>query len=610
MNPIPFIPDNAPFSPEQRLWLNGYLAGLFSDANLGARALAGLAAAPAAPAKPLVVLYGSQTGTAESLAKRASKEAAKRGFAPKVVDMAKFETVDLTKEENILVITSTYGDGDPPDNAQAFWNYLKADTAPPLAHLRYSVLALGDTNYAAFCQFGKICDERFEKLGAKRVHPRVDCDVDYDAPAKSWTEGVFAALAADANVNGTGSVAVAVAVVAGVNDPGPGLAEAGYNRKNPFPARLLTNRLLNAKGSGKEVRHYEISLADSGLSYEVGDVLGVVPANCSELVGEVLAALGCDGEEAVQTPDGSETSLRLALAQHYDITRPSGELLKAAAERGAAGGELASLLDPARKDDLKKWLWGREVIDLLAGLAQQFSAPEFVALLKKLQPRLYSISSSPKAHPGEVHLTIAAVRYDGQGRARKGVCSTFLADRCAVAVAGVTDPGHSTPVAVFVQTSHGFRLPADGDVPVIMCGPGTGIAPFRAFLEERLATGAKGRNWLFFGDQKRSTDFLYREQLESWVADGHLTRLDLAFSRDQAEKIYVQNRMLEQAAELFSWLESGAHFYVCGDASRMAKDVDAALHQIAETAGAMSQEAAAEYVAKLKSEKRYQRDVY
>ena len=593
MNPIPFIPDNAPFSPEQRLWLNGYLAGFFSDATLAARALSGLGAAPAAPAKPLVLFFGSQTGTAEGLAKKASKEAEKRGFKPKLVDMAKYESVDLTREENVLVITSTYGDGEPPDNAQAFWNYLKADTAPTLAHLNFSVLALGDTNYAAFCEFGKICDERLEKLGAKRVHPRVDCDVDYDGPAKSWTEGVFAALASIAG----GASAPALDAAASAEEAP---ADVGYSKKNPFPARLLANRLLNAEGSGKEVRHYEISLAGSGLSYEVGDALGVVPANCTELVGDILAALGCDGEEAVKTPDGSESSLRLALAQHYDITRPSAELLKAAAERGASGGELAELLDAGRKDELKKWLWGREIIDVIGGLSQRFSAAEFITLLKKLQPRLYSISSSPKAHPEEVHLTVAAVRYDGHGRARKGVCSTFLAERCA----------DHTPVPVFVQTSHGFRLPGNGDTPVIMCGPGTGIAPFRAFLEERLATGAKGRNWLFFGDQKRATDFLYREQLEGWVADGHLSRLDLAFSRDQAEKIYVQNRMLENAAELFSWLESGAHFYVCGDASRMAKDVDAALHQIAESAGGMSKDAAAAYIQKLKTDKRYQRDVY
>jgi sulfite reductase (NADPH) flavoprotein alpha-component len=323
----------------------------------------------------------------------------------------------------------------------------------------------------------------------------------------------------------------------------------------------------------------------------------VVPTNCPDQVADLLAVLACDGEEAVPTPDGAETSLRLALVQYYDITRPSPDFLQAASKQY---GELAELLDPARKDDLKKWLWGREVVDVLQGMKTKFSATEIVGLLKKLQPRLYSISSSPKAHPGEVHLTVGAVRYESHGRGRKGICSTFLADRCAA----------ETSVPVFVQVSHGFRLPESGEVPVIMCGPGTGIAPFRAFLEERLATGAKGKNWLFFGDQKRATDFLYQETLEGWLSDGHLARLDLAFSRDQAEKIYVQNRMLENAAELWSWLQDGAHFYVCGDASRMAKDVDAALHTVAETAGGLSKEAAAEYVAKLKSDKRYQRDVY
>jgi sulfite reductase (NADPH) flavoprotein alpha-component len=454
-------------------------------------------------------------------------------------------------------------------------------------------LALGDTNYSAFCQFGKNCDERLEQLGAKRVHPRIDCDVEYEAPAQAWADAVFASLTGAAE---------------SVHEPGANGASAsaeadqpaGYSKKNPFPARLLTNRLLNAAGSGKEVRHYEISLAGSGLEYEVGDALGVQPANCPEVVSELLAVLDSDGEEAVKTADGLELPLRLALARHYDITRPSTDLLATAAQRGAAGGELTALLDPERRDDLKKWLWGREIIDLMRGLAQPFSPSEFVALLKKLQPRLYSISSSPKAHPEEVHLTVAAVRYESHGSARKGVCSTFLADRCT----------NGAPVPVFVQISHGFRLPAQGDVPVIMCGPGTGIAPFRAFLEERRATEAKGRNWLFFGDQRRATDFLYEDQLTQWVADGHLARLDLAFSRDQAEKIYVQDRMRENAAELWSWLENGAHFYVCGDASRMAKDVDTALQQVAETAGGLSKDAAAEYIQNLKTTKRYQRDVY
>ncbi len=589
MNRIPFIPENAPFTAEQRMWLNGFLAGVFSDANPpGASALASTLGLDAGPRTPLVLLYGSQTGSAEGLAKMTAKVAESRGFAPKLVSMDKYSDVDLTKEQNVLVITSTYGDGDPPDMAQAFWNWLKADTAPKLDHLRYSVLALGDTNYSAFCQFGKICDERFAALGAKRVAERKDCDLDYETPAAEWTTSVFDALGASAQPQpGTNGSAADTSA-----------DTATWSRKNPFPARLITNRRLSAEGSGKDVRHFEISLAGSGLAYEVGDALGVIPSNCPVLVGEVLTAIGCDGEEAVKTADG-ELSLRLALTQHFDITKPSQELLGAVA-KNSPGAVFAPLLDAARKDDLKKWLYGREIMDVLGCLTTPFPAQEFVALLKKIAPRLYSISSSLKAHPDEVHLTVAAVRYDAHGRSRKGIASTFLADRV----------GETGDVPVYIQPSHGFKPPVNSDTPMIMVGPGTGIAPFRAFLEERLATGAKGRNWLFFGDQKRATDFLYQEQLEGWVKDGHLTRLDLAFSRDQAEKIYVQSRMLEAAAELWSWLEAGAHFYVCGDASRMAKDVDAALHTIIETAGGKSSGEAKAYVERLKSEKRYQRDVY
>jgi len=594
MNRIPFIPETAPFTAEQRMWLNGFLAGVFSNANPpGASALASTLGLDIGPQTPLVVLYGSQTGTAEGLAKKTAKIAESRGFAPKLVSMEKYADVDLTKEENVLVITSTYGEGEPPDMAKGFWDWLKGDSAPKLDHLRYSVLALGDTNYADFCQFGKNCDERLAALGAKRVVERKDCDVDYDAPAGEWTASVFAALGetfahSSNGANGSNGSTASVAET----------ASGGWSKKNPFPAKLITNRRLSGEGSGKDVRHFEISLAGSELTYEVGDALGVFPMNCPQLVGEILAALRCDGEEAVKTADG-EHSLRLALTQHFDITKPSHELLSAVVQRSPSA-EFAPLLDALRKDDLKKWLYGREVIDVLARLATPFTAQEFVALLKKLAPRLYSISSSLKAHADEVHLTIAAVRYESHGRSRRGVASTFLADRV----------GETGTVPLYVQASHGFKPPVNGDTPMIMVGPGTGIAPFRAFLEERLATGAKGPNWLFFGDQKRATDFLYQGQLEGWVKDGHLTRLDLAFSRDQAEKIYVQSRMIEASAELWSWLEAGAHFYVCGDALRMAKDVDAALHTVIEKTGGKSSDEAKAYVDRLKSEKRYQRDVY
>jgi sulfite reductase (NADPH) flavoprotein alpha-component len=386
-------------------------------------------------------------------------------------------------------------------------------------------------------------------------------------------------------------------------DSGPYVADAKalrYDRRNPFKAKLIATRVLNKPGSAKETRHIEISLKDSGLSYEVGDALGVVPANCPTLASEILELLGCDGEEAVPNADGLESSLRHALQHSYQITQPTLSFIQEVARRSPETcGEWAALLVEEKKADFEKFLHGREVVDFLKFAPGKFAPREFVSLLRKLQPRLYSISSSPKAHPGEVHLTVGTVRYESHGRARKGVCSTFLADR--------VEAGGAVPV--FIQTSHGFRLPNDGGAPVIMVGPGTGIAPFRAFLEERQAIGASGKNWLFFGDQQRACDFLYEDQLLAMQRDGFL-RLDLAFSRDQTKKVYVQNRMLENAADLWKWLEEGAHFYVCGDAKRMARDVDAALHQVIQTAGNKTADEAAAYVLNLKSTKRYQRDVY
>ena len=591
MSTVPLIPESAPFSPEQRAWLNGFFAGMFSRTTVAGGANTASVAAPALT--PLTILFGSQTGTAESLAKRAAKEAGRRSFAATVLDMAQTDLAKLKAETNVLVIVSTYGEGEPPDSAKELHGALGADeanAATQLAHVRFSVCALGDTNYTQFCQCGKEFDTRLEKRGATRVTPRVDCDVDYEALFTKWLDGALAALTAK---NDAAAAAIPAEVAVSTRLGGEGDAGRVYSKTNPFPALLLSSRNLNAPGSAKQVHHVEFDLTGSDLAYEAGDALGVYAHNCPELVQDFLGVLACDGEEAVVAPDGTTTSFRRALTELYDLGKPSAELIalvRSLVPAGVAGA------DPA--------LAPHHVIDVvqaaLAGGAK-LAPTELVRVLKRLQPRLYSISSSPQAHTGQVHLTVGAVRYEKDGRARKGVCSTFLADR---ALSG------ATRVGVFVHANKAFRPPVNGDTPMIMVGPGTGIAPFRGFLHQRRASGAKGKNWLLFGDQRGATDFLYREELDELAHAGVLSRLDTAFSRDQAEKIYVQHRMMENAAELYAWLEAGAHFYVCGDASRMAKDVDLALHQVVEKAGAKTAEQAAAYIQQLKSAKRYARDVY
>jgi sulfite reductase (NADPH) flavoprotein alpha-component len=601
---LPVIPENAPFSLEQRVWLNGFLAGYFARSTRLAPE-----AQLTTPTVPLLILFGSQTGTAQGLAKRFATEAASGRFNPRVVDAAQHATVDWKSESCLFVVTSTYGDGDMPDNAQSFWDWLQTDAAGAIAQLRFSVLALGDTNYAEFCAAGKKIDARLEQLGATRIFPRTDCDVDYEDAAKKWIDGALAAALQTPSSSSSlavpklpslsgSSVRSEAAEAVSLHQNGSSNGVASFSKTNPLPSQLLKNLCLNKAGSSKEVRHFELDLDGSSLIYEPGDALGVLPLNCPALVQEILSELRCSGDECIKISE-TDLSLREALSRCLDITKPTNELLTAIAQR-ARDCELVPLLAPGRAADLKNWLWGRGVIDVLELLPEPLPAADFVKLLRKLAPRLYSIASSLKAHPRQVHLTVSAVRYESYGRTRKGVASTFLADR-AIEADGTR---------IFVQPSHGFKLPKSGDMPVIMVGPGTGIAPFRAFLEERQATGAKGKNWLFFGDQKRGTDFLYEEELTKWLSDGHLTRLDLAFSRDQVEKVYAQHRMLEQAVKLWSWLQEGAHFYVCGDASRMAKDVDAALHAVAERAGSLKPEVAAEYIKKLKAENRYQRDVY
>jgi len=571
---VPVIPESAPFTPEQRAYLNGFLAGLCSRGSV--------ATAPrqASATIPLSILFGSQTGNAEALAKRAANEARKLGFTPAVHDLATYAADQLPSEHRVLVITSTYGDGDPPDSAKPFWERIRNGTAPTIADLQYAVLALGDSSYPKFCAFGKAVDERLEAMGGKRAHARLDCDVDFETPFASWIVTALQALSGSSN-----GTAGSHSQPSTLNSQLP-----QYSRSNPFPAPLIANRKLNAPGSSKDTRHLAFSLEGSGLEYEVGDALAVRPCNCPELVGELIALLGCSGSDAL-----NGVSVHHALLHDYEITRVPAAMIKAAGER-CADDTLRQLSGA----DLNKFVHGMDVLDFIRRYPQAKFCAADVALLKKLPPRLYSISSSPKAHPGEVHLCVGIVRTEFGGRPRKGVCSTFLADRV---------PSDAT-VPVFVHHNKNFRPPSDPSTPMIMVGPGTGIAPFRAFLEERRAIGANGKNWLLFGDQHAATDFLYRDEIEAMMREGTLARLDTAFSRDQDEKIYVQQRMLEHARELFAWLEDGAHFYVCGDANRMAKDVDRALHQVIETAGGRTAEQAADYIRQLSSAKRYQRDVY
>jgi len=589
---VPYIPENAPFSPAQRAWLNGFLAGLFSQQS---------ATAQAAPKIRANVYFGTETGNSEAVAKQTAKFFQSRGFESQAINLNKISSSALASEAYALIVVSTFGDGEPPDSAKAFYTELHAPDHPRLSELRYSILALGDRNYERFCQCGKDIDVRLEALGGQRIYQLAECDVDYEAAAEAWKTGVATVLEAAPPVQPAKTEAKsspAPEATPPVSDRSAPSGEIVYDRKHPFLAQVSANRLLTAAASAKETRHFEISLDGSNLSYSVGDALGIVPCNCPELVEQILKTLNCDGEEAVPSPDGAEVPLHKALLEFYEITKIPAGLLRCIAER-SADPALRQLLEPAGATQLKSFVGQREIVDLLVEHSSaKISATEFVSHLKKLAPRLYSIASSPAAHGSSVHLTISIVRYETNGRKRKGVCSTFLADRA------------QQKVGTFVHRSPHFRLPGDHTKPVIMVGPGTGIAPFRGFLYEREAVGAAGRNWLFFGDQKESTDFLYQDELFRFKKNGLLTRFSTAFSRDQPEKIYVQQRMLENTAELWAWLEEGAHFYVCGDAQRMAKDVDAALHTIVEQAGQKSKEEAETYIKKLKADHRYQRDVY
>ncbi|GGO75160.1 assimilatory sulfite reductase (NADPH) flavoprotein subunit [Bowmanella pacifica] len=575
----------APLNGNQLTWVSGYLAGLAQ----GHQPQVAQAVGTASAAK-LTILYGSQTGNAKGVASEYKAFAEAAGLSVELLNMADFKSKRLKDETHLVIVVSTHGEGEAPDDAAELHEFLASKKAPKLQKLKYAVLGLGDSSYEFFCQTAKDFDERLAALGAERLTDRVDCDVDYDGQVTTWRESLTEQLKDELKSANQGQV---VAM--------PGLSLAGqqanhYSKKNPFTAELLTSQKITGRNSVKDIRHIEISLEGSGLSYQAGDALGVWFSNDPKLVDELLNSLNLNGEVQVKVGD-EQLSLKDALVDKFELTQSYPTFVKGYAEL-VQSEALRQLIED--KGVLRDYLANHQIVDIVKAHPGKLDEQQLAALLRPITPRLYSIASSQSEVEDEVHLTVGLVEYENDGQTRQGGASGFLSSRL--------EEGQA--VKVFVESNDNFKLPADPNTPVIMVGPGTGIAPFRAFMQEREAQEAEGKNWLFFGNPNFTQDFLYQTEWQRWVKDGLLNKVSLAFSRDQAEKIYVQHRLLEQGKDVFAWLQQGAHLYVCGDANHMAKDVHDALLKIISAEGGFTAEQAETYLNDLRKAKRYQRDVY
>ncbi len=610
-----FNVNNSPFNEEQREYLNRliptlteaqkiWLCGFLSYPFIAGHEQSVQVDQTAAPeteqsiqTREVTVLFGSETGNGQSLASTLVEKLKTKQLPVQSFSMDDFKPQNLKKVQDLLIITSTHGEGEPPENARSFYEFLHSKRAPKIENVRFSVLALGDESYEFFCQTGKDFDTRLEELGGERLYPRVDCDVDFEDPAEQWINRVVAVLHETSNANASAiSVSEKQAAATLLEEK-----QSVYSKKNPYPAEVLENINLNGRGSNKETRHLVLSLEDSGLTFAPGDSLAILPENDPELVDSLINELGWNPEESVQiNEEGDIYSLRKALLSKFEITRLTKSFIQAAAEL-FHHEELKKLAAPGNEEKVKAYIDGRDLLDFVRDFPPvQLKPVDFIQILRKLPARQYSIASSLKANPDEVHLTISTVRFQAHGRNRKGVCSSQIAERI--------QPGDMLPI--YVDQNPNFKLPSNPDTPIIMIGPGTGVAPFRAFLQEREAEGVTGKIWLFFGDQHFSSDFLYQVEWQKWLKNGVLTKMDVAFSRDQAEKVYVQHRMLEKKKEFYQWLEEGAVVYVCGDEKHMARDVHQTILTILEKEGGLTSEQAAVYLDQMRKQKRYQRDVY